>query len=78
MFNIGNSAPTPLLEFIAALETALGRKAIQHLEAMQPGDVEATAADTTALEDWVGFRPATPMVEGVAAFADWYRQFYGC
>ena len=78
VFNIGNSAPTPLLEFIAALETALGREAIQHLEPIQPGDVEATAADTTALEAWVGFRPATPMVEGVAAFADWYRLFYGC
>ena len=78
VFNIGNSAPTPLLEFIAALETSLGREAIQHLEPMQPGDVEATAADTAALEAWVGFRPATPMVEGVAAFADWYRQFYGC
>jgi UDP-glucuronate 4-epimerase len=78
VFNIGNSAPTPLLEFIAALESALGREAIQHLEPMQPGDVEATAADTAALEAWVGFRPATPMVEGVAAFADWYRQFYGC
>jgi len=78
VFNIGNSAPTPLLDFIAALESALGREAIQHLEPMQPGDVEATAADTAALEAWVGFRPATPMVEGVAAFADWYRQFYGC
>ena len=78
VFNIGNSAPTPLLDFIAALESALGREAIQHLEPMQPGDVEATAADTAALEAWVGFRPSTPMVEGVAAFADWYRQFYGC
>ena len=78
VFNIGNSAPTPLLEFISALETSLGRKAIQHLQPMQPGDVEATAADTSALEAWVGFRPSTPMVEGVAAFASWYRQFYGC
>jgi len=78
VFNIGNSSPTPLSEFIAALEAALGRKAVQQLEPMQPGDVEATAADTAALEAWVGFRPATPMVQGVAAFADWYRQFYGC
>jgi UDP-glucuronate 4-epimerase len=66
------------MDFIAALESALGRKAIQHFEPMQPGDVEATAADTAALEAWVGFRPSTPMVEGVAMFADWYRQFYGC
>jgi len=78
VFNIGNSSPTPLLEFIAVLEAALGRKAVQQLEPMQPGDVEATAADTAALEAWVGFRPATPMFQGVAAFADWYRQFYGC
>ena len=78
MFNIGNSAPTPLMDFIAALETALGQKAIHQFEPMQPGDVEATAADTSALEAWVGFRPSTPMVQGVAAFADWYRQFYGC
>ena len=78
VFNIGNSAPTPLLDFIAALETALGREAIQRLEPMQPGDVEATAADTAALEAWVGFRPATPMVQGVTEFAKWYRKFYGC
>ena len=78
VFNIGNSAPTPLLDFITELESALGRKAIQHLEPMQPGDVEATAADTASLEAWVGFRPDTPMVEGVHAFAEWYRQFYGC
>ena len=77
VFNIGNSSPTPLLQFIAALETALGREAVQQFEPMQPGDVEATAADTAALEAWVGFRPSTPMVEGVAAFADWYLHFHG-
>ena len=78
VFNIGNSQPTELLRFIEVMEQALGREAIKDFQPMQPGDVEATAADTTALEAWVGFRPATPMVEGVAAFADWYRQFYGC
>ena len=76
VFNI-ECAPTPLQDFIAALESALDREAIQRLEPMQPGDVEATAADTSALEAWVGFRPATPMVKGVTAFADWYRKFYG-
>ena len=65
VFNIGNSSPTPLLDFIAALENALGRKAVHQFEPMQPGDVEATAADASALESWVGFRPATPMVQGV-------------
>ena len=76
LFNIGNSAPTQLLDFIAALEAALGRKSFQNLQPMQPGDVEATAADTAALEHWVGFRPSTPIIQGVRAFAEWYRQFY--
>jgi UDP-glucuronate 4-epimerase len=53
------------------LERALGREAIKQLEPMQPGDVEATAADTRALEAWVGFRPSTPLVEGVERFAAW-------
>ena len=62
----------------AMLEIALGHTAIQQFESMQPGDVEAALADTSALEAWVGFRPETSMAQGVAAFADWYRQFYGC
>jgi UDP-glucuronate 4-epimerase len=72
LFNIGNAQPEELLEFIALLEQALGRKAIRQLEPMQPGDVVATAADTSALEAWVGFRPATPLAEGVERFASWY------
>jgi UDP-glucuronate 4-epimerase len=73
LFNIGQAQPTPLLQFIALLEQALGRKAIQDLQPLQPGDVEATAADTTALEAWVGFRPATPLADGIDRFAHWYR-----
>jgi UDP-glucuronate 4-epimerase len=76
VFNIGNSQPTPLLEFIGVLEAALGTPAIQSLEPMQPGDVVATAADTAALEAWVGFAPHTPITEGVARFAHWYRSYY--
>ncbi|WP_094514460.1 NAD-dependent epimerase [Synechococcus sp. MW101C3] len=76
VFNIGNSQPTPLLEFIGVMEAALGTPAIQSLEPMQPGDVEATAADTAALEAWVGFAPHTPITEGVARFAHWYRSYY--
>jgi UDP-glucuronate 4-epimerase len=53
--------------FIAELERALERPAILQLEPMQPGDVEATAADTSALEAWVGFRPSTPLRQGVRA-----------
>jgi UDP-glucuronate 4-epimerase len=78
LFNIGNSQPTPLLEFIAVLEEALGRPAIRDLQPIQPGDVPATAADTSALEAWVGFRPATPLREGVGRFAAWYRDYHGC
>lgn len=62
-----------MLEFIALLEQALGRTAIRQFEPMQPGDVEATAANTAALEAWVGFRASTPLAEGVERFAAWYR-----
>ena len=76
VFNIGNAQPTELLRFIAVLEQALGREAIQDLQPMQPGDVVATAADTSALEAWVGFRPSTSIEQGVDAFARWYRDVY--
>jgi len=76
LFNIGNSQPIPLLRFIEVLEAALGREAIRDLQPMQPGDVPATAADTRALEAWVGFRPSTPIETGVARFAGWYRDFF--
>ena len=77
LFNIGNARPEELLRFIALLERALGREAIRQLEPMQPGDVEATAADTAALEAWVGFRPSTPLAEGVERFAAWYCRYAG-
>ena len=76
LFNIGNSQPTELLRFIEVMEEAFGRKAIKDFQPMQPGDVEATAANTEALEAWVGFRPATPIEQGIQRFADWYRRFY--
>ena len=77
VFNIGNSNPTPLMEYIEAIEQALGVTAEKRLLPMQAGDVPATAADTSALEAWTGFRPNTPVREGVARFVAWYRQFYG-
>jgi UDP-glucuronate 4-epimerase len=77
LFNIGNAQPEELLLFIAELERALERAAILQLEPMQPGDVEATAADTSALEAWVGFRPSTPLRQGVERFAAWYRAYAG-
>jgi UDP-glucuronate 4-epimerase len=76
LFNIGNSQPIPLLRFIEVLEQALGREAIRDLQPMQPGDVPATAADTSALEAWVGFRPTTPIEAGVERFAAWYRDYF--
>jgi len=76
VFNIGNSNPTPLLDYIGALEEALGITAEKELLPMQPGDVPATAADTAALEAWTGFRPNTPVRDGVARFVAWYQDFY--
>ena len=77
VFNIGNSNPTPLMDYIEAVENALEITAIKEFLPMQPGDVPATAADTSALEAWTGFKPNTPVKEGVARFVSWYRKFYG-
>jgi UDP-glucuronate 4-epimerase len=77
VFNIGNSEPVELLRFIELMEQALGQPAIRDLQPMQPGDVEATAADTALLDAWVGFRPSTPIEVGVERFAHWYRASYG-
>ena len=76
LFNIGNSEPVQLLYFIDLLERALGRQAIRDLQPMQPGDVEATAADTSLLEAWVGFSPTTSIEVGVERFARWYQVSY--
>ena len=76
VFNIGNSQPTELLRFIVIMEQALGREAIKDFQPMQPGDVVATAAETTALEQWVGFKPSTSIETGVDAFARWYRDYF--
>lgn len=77
VFNIGNSRPTPLVEYIHALEEALGTEARRNLLPMQPGDVPATSADTSELRAWVGFAPDTPVRTGVKRFVDWYRRHYG-
>ena len=73
VFNIGNHQPVRVLDFIATLEQALGRKAVIDFQPMQPGDVPATYADTDRLRDWVGFAPATPLAQGLAAFYRWYE-----
>jgi UDP-glucuronate 4-epimerase len=76
VFNIGNNNPVPLMEFIAAIEEAIGRPAEKIFLPMQDGDVPATYADTALLDDWVGFAPGTPVREGVARFVAWYRDYY--
>jgi UDP-glucuronate 4-epimerase len=77
VYNIGNSQPVELLEYIGLLEQATGCKAKLDPQPMQPGDVIATAADTTSLEQAVGFRPATPLAEGIRRYVAWHRAHYG-
>ena len=76
VFNIGNNQPTPLMDYIAALESALGITAIKNYLPMQPGDVPATSANTDELNAWVGFKPNTAVKDGVARCVDWYRGYY--
>jgi len=77
VFNIGNADPVPLMSFIGAMESAIGREATKHFLPMQDGDVPATFADTSELAALVGFAPRTPLTEGVQRFVSWYRTFYG-
>ncbi len=77
IYNIGNHEPVALLDYIAALERVLGKKAKLELKPMQPGDVIATYADTTALQRAVGFAPSTPLEVGLGRFAEWFKSYYG-
>ena len=74
--NIGASKPTPLMDYVAALETALETPARKNLMEMQPGDVPATWADTTLLSQLTGYEPQVSVEEGVARFVAWYRGYY--
>lgn len=76
IFNIGNNSPTVLMDYIAAIETAIGSTAHKRMLPIQPGDMHSTSADTRALQAWVGFAPAMPVMTGVQRFIDWYRSFY--
>lgn len=75
IYNIGNHQPVALLDYIAALERALGKEARLEMKPMQPGDVKATYADTTALQKAVGFAPSTPLDVGLARFAEWFKAY---
>ena len=77
VLNIGNHGPAGLLEYLDALEEALGRKADRNYLPMQPGDVPATFADTALLTEWTRHKPGTPIREGIKTFVDWYLNFYG-
>ncbi len=76
IFNIGNNRPTPLMDYIFALEKALGITANKNFLPMQAGDMQATSADTTELNSWVGFQPNTSIQKGVNNFVEWYRSYY--
>jgi UDP-glucuronate 4-epimerase len=77
VFNIGNSDPVRLMDFIESIEHALGKVAVKNFLPLQDGDVPATFADVAELAAWTGFRPATPVREGVGRFVSWYRSYYG-
>lgn len=76
IYNIGNNQTVELNDFIAALEEALGKKAIRDLLPMQPGDVEATWANIDALSQATGFAPVTPLKTGIERFVAWFKEYY--
>jgi UDP-glucuronate 4-epimerase len=76
VYNLGNGNPVELLDFIRAIEMHLGKTAVLDLQPMQPGDVPATAAYVDDLQREFGWRPSTPVVEGIGKFIAWYREWY--
>ena len=76
VYNVGNERPVELLHFIETLEKALGREAVKEFLPMQPGDIEVTRADVSALRAAVGFTPSTPIEVGIPQWVDWYRTYH--
>lgn len=76
VYNIGNSSPVKLMDFIEAIEKALGKTAQKNLMPIQPGDVPATWADVSDLTNDLGYKPQTPIQEGVRRFIDWYKEYF--
>ena len=76
IFNIGNSKPAKLSDYIDALEECLGKKAIKNYLPMQPGDVKSTYSNTELLESWIKFKPNTAIKDGVSNFVNWYKDYY--
>jgi UDP-glucuronate 4-epimerase len=77
VYNIGNNRPVELLEMISLVEKCLGRTAVKNFLPLQPGDVPETYADVDDLVRDTGFRPSTPLADGIARFIEWYREYYG-
>lgn len=77
IYNIGNDDPVKLLDFIEAIETKLGKQAIKNMLPLQIGDVPASHADVKDLMEDLGYKPDTPIQEGINRFVDWYLEFYG-
>lgn len=77
VYNIGNNDVVQLMDFIETIEDAVGKKAEKNMMGMQDGDVVATYANIDALMDAVGFKPATPLKEGIGKFVDWYKEYHG-
>jgi len=75
-FNIGNSKPIKLIEFIETLEKELGEKAIKQFEPLQEGDAISTYADVSKLEKWINFKPKVTLDQGVKLFINWYKKYY--
>ncbi len=76
VYNIGNSSPVKLLDFIETIEKALGKDAIKEFKEMQPGDVYKTFADVSELEKDFSYHPDTPIETGIGKFIEWYKKFY--
>lgn len=76
LYNIGNNQPVALMDFIKAIETALGKTAKKDFQPLQPGDVPATWADVEDLISVTGFSPSTPVEKGIDEFIQWYRAYY--
>lgn len=76
VFNVGNSRPVMLMDYIGALEQSLGIQARTNFLPPQPGDMMETCADASALEAWIGYLPSTPVSDGIREFAKWFKSYY--
>lgn len=76
IFNVGNSTPIKLLDFIETLEKTIGKKAKLEMLPMQAGDVKVTYADTAKLESYIGYKPTTLLTEGISSFVEWRKSYF--